>query len=98
MADTLSELSSEDKAKNDRLREAFEKGGEEGLNAALKRLEETDHGAYCRIMLAAGDPKEVRELLEEALLNEGLTVSDIRRMAAEAETPKDDFTRKHALN
>jgi len=36
-------------------------------------------------MLAAGDPKEVRELLfKEARIDHGLTVSDLRRMAAQA--------------
>jgi hypothetical protein len=90
MADTLLELSSEDLAKSDRLREAFKKGGPKALDAALKRLEKTDELAYCRIMLAAGDPKEVRDLLEEALIDHGLTVADLRAMAAQAKGPESD--------
>ena len=91
MADTLSELSSEDKAKNDVLREAFEKHGEEGLNAALKRLQETDNPAWCRITLAAGDPKEVRELLEEALINHGADRFGPTRDGRKGRKPKGRF-------
>jgi hypothetical protein len=79
MADEFSKLSVADRAKYEALRAEWERDGQ----AAFDRLRETDPIFYLRLIECI-NPKAVREAVEDAAIDAGLTNADIREMLARA--------------
>jgi hypothetical protein len=77
--DLFVKLSSADRAKLAAVQVEWKRDGA----TALSRFREADPATYLRIMDAI-NPRAVREALEEALVDAGLTNTDIRAMAAKA--------------
>jgi hypothetical protein len=80
MADIIEQLSPEDQKIFRALLADYERDGP----AAFRKLAETNPITYVHI-LAAIDPKAVRDAVEDALIDAGLTNDDVRRMLAEAQ-------------
>src|SRR5262245_9115311 len=87
IADTSS-LTDADWAEINKLKRAYERGGDKPLELALKELRK-DPVRYIRV-IAAYFPNRVAEMLKDAMAESGITIEDIREMLRKAESPARD--------
>jgi hypothetical protein len=81
-----SRLSDADWAEINKLRRAYDSGGDEALKRAYKDLCKGDPIRWVRVM-GAYFPDYVREKLKDAMADLGMTIEDLRDMIRKSESP-----------
>jgi hypothetical protein len=84
-----SKLTDADWAELNKMKRAYDEGGERALSKALEELQK-DVGRAYRIM-AAFFPERMREALKDFMAERGITEEDLRDLAPKLES----LTRKH---
>jgi hypothetical protein len=72
-----------------KLRQAFEAGGEEALDRALDKLAHNDPVRHF-VIISAMFPEMAREALKDQMAEAGITLDDLRELVRKLENPARD--------
>jgi hypothetical protein len=82
-------LTDADWAEINKLRRAYESGGQPALNEAMQELAKDDPVRYVTVM-GAFFPDMIREAIKDSMAEVGLTEDDVREMVRKLESPARD--------
>jgi hypothetical protein len=84
-----SHLTDADWAEINKLRAAYEAGGQKALSRAMKHLSEANPIRYMHVV-AAYFPDAVRQAIKDAMAEKGMTDEDLRKLIRKLESPARD--------
>ncbi len=81
-----SSLTDADWAEINKLKTAYERGGQKALSKSMEKLS-ADPIRYCTVM-AAFFPDMIREAIRDSMAEQGITADDLKELIQKLEKPK----------